>query len=249
MKCSTIIILILNTFCVFSEIAHEVVRIVGCLENGTTEVQFTYDAAEFLYVDFERHEVVYSVPPFFQLDPSEMVDGLHVYKDALKGKKLCSGLVAFFKVEEKNPAEVSDAPESVIYPADEVQEGVENTLICFVYDFYPPFIEVSWTKNGHPVSEGVTLSRYYPNSDQTFYQLSTLTFTPREGDIYSCTVEHMSLDKPKTKFWEPEFNHQSLGPDIFGGVGLTMGFVGIAAGTYLIAKGRYSKIVDNCDTN
>ena len=93
-----------------------------------------------------------------------------------------------------------DPPQSIIYPAEDVELGVENSLICFVNHIFPPYIEVSWTKNGRPVSEGV-LSRYYPNNDQTFHQFSTLTFTPSEGDIYSCTVEHLALEKPKTRFW------------------------------------------------
>lgn len=92
-----------------------------------------------------------------------------------------------------------DPPESSLYPADEVQPGVENSLTCFVNNFFPPGIKVSWTKNGSPVTEGVSLSRYFPNDDQTFHQFSTLEFTPEEGDVYSCTVEHLALDRPQTK--------------------------------------------------
>lgn len=98
-----------------------------------------------------------------------------------------------------------DAPESVLYPAEEVQLEVENTLTCFVNHFYPPDIKVSWTKNGRPLLEGVSLSRYYPNNDQTFHQFSTLTFTPTEEDIYSCTVEHSALDRPITRIWGDHF--------------------------------------------
>ncbi|XP_071325277.1 H-2 class II histocompatibility antigen, A-U alpha chain-like [Trachinotus anak] len=238
MRRAAVIILILN-HCAFSEIAHEIVRFVGCFDNGTTEVLFEYDAEEILYVDFERQELVYTVPPFLVSDPSEMFEGLRVYIDAVKGKRVCSAVLTFFKLEEKNPPEEEDPPESVLYPAEDVQPGVENSLICFVNHFYPPFIKVSWTKNGHPVSEGVSLSRYYANNDQTFYQFSTLTFTPTEDDIYSCTVEHSALERPRTKIWEPEFSHQSQGPDIFCGVGLTLGFLGVTAGTILIVKGHH----------
>uniref|UniRef100_A0A8P4KDJ9 Ig-like domain-containing protein n=1 Tax=Dicentrarchus labrax TaxID=13489 RepID=A0A8P4KDJ9_DICLA len=104
-------------------------------------------------------------------------------------------LLNIFYAFSQNP------PESILYPAEDVQFGVENSLTCFVNHFYPPYIKVSWTKNGRPVSEGVSLSRYYPNNDQTFHQFSTLTFTPMEGDMYSCTVEHSALDSPKTRIW------------------------------------------------
>uniref|UniRef100_A0A672GTW9 Ig-like domain-containing protein n=1 Tax=Salarias fasciatus TaxID=181472 RepID=A0A672GTW9_SALFA len=72
----------------------------------------------------------------------------------------------------------------VLYSAEEVKFGAENTLVCFLNHFFPPSIKVSWTKNNQPVSEGVSLSRYYPNSD-----------------IYSCTVEHKALKSPKTRIW------------------------------------------------
>lgn len=95
----------------------------------------------------------------------------------------------------------TDPPDSVLYPADDIQLGTENNLICFVDNFYPPSIRVTWTKNGRPVSEGVSLSQYFPNRDQTFHMFSTLKFTPGEWDIYSCTVVHSALEEPKTKTW------------------------------------------------
>ncbi|XP_054478406.1 H-2 class II histocompatibility antigen, A-U alpha chain-like [Anoplopoma fimbria] len=238
MKRLAFIILIINSFCVFSQIPHEFLVVAGCFENGTTESQFEFDSEEVLYVDFDREEVVYSMPRFVIDDPSTLFENLHVYKNARKHKKTCSAFVAICKAEEKNPPEEMDPPESILYPSNEVQFGVANILICFVNHFYPPGIKVSWTRNGHLVSEGVSLSRYYPNNDQTFHQFTTLTFTPKEGDIYSCTVEHLALDRPQTKIWEPDFRHRSLGPDVYCGVGLALGLLGVVAGTFLMVKGH-----------
>ncbi|KAM9353463.1 H-2 class II histocompatibility antigen, A-U alpha chain-like [Symphorus nematophorus] len=236
MKCSAFILL-LHTVCAFSKIPHEILYVVGCFENGTTQIQYEFDAEEMLYVNFEKQEVIYTVPRFLVDDPSGIFENLHVYKNAVKAKRACRVAAPFLKLEEKNPEE-KDPPESILYPAEEAQLGVENSLICFVNHFYPPDIRVSWTKNGRPVLEGVSLSRYYPNNDQTFHQFSTLTFTPREGDIYSCTVEHSALDRPTTRIWEAEVHHPSLGADIFCGVGLTLGLLGVAAGTFLMVKGH-----------
>ncbi|XP_073341040.1 H-2 class II histocompatibility antigen, A-U alpha chain-like [Pagrus major] len=241
MKRSLLVILILNTCCVFSQIAHDAYYLVGCFENGTTEVQFALDAEEFFYVNFKREEVVYTLPKFVVDDPSHIFEIPHLYRDAARAKALCPVAAALIKAEEKNPPEERDPPESILYPAEEVQLGVEHTLICFVNHFYPPDIRVSWTKNGDLVSEGVSLSRYFLNNDQTFHQFSTLTFTPREGDIYSCTVEHLALARPLTRIWEPEFTHPSPGPDIFCGVGLTLGLLGVAAGTVLLVKGHHGQ--------
>ncbi|XP_034409868.1 H-2 class II histocompatibility antigen, A-U alpha chain-like [Cyclopterus lumpus] len=237
MRRSALIILMINSFCAFSQIPHEVVYVVGCFENGTTEAVFEFDAEELLYVDFDRDEVVYTMPRFLTDDPSKLFENLNVFNNAKKNRNICLSIIKIYKLEENNPPEEMDPPESILYPSEEVQLGVENSLICFVNHFYPPEIKVSWTRNGRLVSEGQSLSRYYPNNDQTFHQFTTLTFTPKEGDIYSCTVEHLALDRPKTRSWVPDFSHPSLGPGVYCGVGLTVGLLGVAVGTFLMVKG------------
>lgn len=243
MRRSALVILLLNSFCVFSQISHEITYVVACFVDGRTETQYEFDVEELMYVDFERHEVVYTVPRYFIFNPSETFQDLNVYNNAKKARRTCPALLSYWTVEEKNPPEDKDPPESMLYPADEVELGVENSLICFVNYFYPPSINVSWTKNGHPVSEGVSLSRYFPNKDQTFHQFSTLVFTPSEGDIYSCTVAHSALETPQTRIWETEImkSHESPGLDVFCAVGLTLGLLGVATGTFLIVKGLENK--------
>ncbi|XP_029306747.1 H-2 class II histocompatibility antigen, A-U alpha chain-like [Cottoperca gobio] len=231
----------INSFCAFSQSPREFVYVVGCFENGTTEIHAELDAEEILYMDFDRSELVYTVPRLFVDDPAKIFDGKVSFKNAVRNKKACIALLEFSIVMEKNPPEEKDPPESVLYPAEEVELGVENSLVCFVNHFYPPDIKVSWTRNGRHVSEGVSLSRYYPNNDQTFHQFSTLTFTPREGDIYSCTVEHLALDRPATRIWETDFSHRSLGPNVYCGVGLTLGLLGVTAGTFLMVKRHHGQ--------
>ncbi|XP_067457625.1 H-2 class II histocompatibility antigen, A-U alpha chain-like [Thunnus thynnus] len=239
MKCSAVIILMLSTFCAFSQIPHELLYVVGCFVNGTVEMQFEFDAEEMLYVDFQTNEIVYTVPTSLVPDPSQVLVGLCELRDSQTNKNLCLSLIKLAAAEEKNPPEDKDPPESILYPSEDVELGVENILVCFVNHFYPPHTKISWTKNGRPVSKKVSLSRYYPNNDQTFHQFSTLTFTPEEGDIYSCTVEHSALERPITRIWEPEVSHPSLGPDVFCGVGLTLGFFGVATGVFFITKGYH----------
>ncbi|XP_060936610.1 H-2 class II histocompatibility antigen, A-U alpha chain-like [Limanda limanda] len=240
--CSAVIILTLNNFCTCSQIAHEAVTVVGCFENGSIQVQEEFDGEEFVYVDFDRKDFVYTVPKFITVDPREIIGDLLAHKVISRADKACSVALAYCKAEEQSPTEEKDPPETIIYPAEDVQLGAENSLICFVNNFFPPYIKVSWTKNDRLVSEGVSLSRYYPNNDQTFHMFSTLTFTPSEGDIYSCTVEHSALERPKTRIWENYLSHQghvSHGADVFCGVGLTLGLLGVAAGTFLFVKGHH----------
>ncbi|XP_054638728.1 HLA class II histocompatibility antigen, DP alpha 1 chain-like isoform X2 [Dunckerocampus dactyliophorus] len=145
-----------------------------------------------------------------------------------------------FKNATTELMELDDPPESILYLAEELHLGEDNTLICLVDQFFPPNIQVHWTKNGGVVSEGVSLGRYHQNDDYTFHQLSTLRFTPQEGDIYGCTVYHSALDEPKTRFLEIEFSHPGVFPDVLCGVGLTVALIGVSAGTFLGARERYT---------
>ncbi len=95
-----------------------------------------------------------------------------------------------------------DPPETSIYPRNDVQLGVENSLICHVTGFFPPPVNISWTKNNVIVTEGVGLSRYRPRNDGTFHIFSSLDIVPEERDIYSCTVNHRALQgQAQTKIW------------------------------------------------
>ncbi|XP_047453700.1 RLA class II histocompatibility antigen, DP alpha-1 chain-like [Mugil cephalus] len=243
MKCSSVaVILILNTFCAFSQVPHDITYVMGCFVNGSAEILFEFDGEEMLYADFPKKEIVYTVPRFIDPDPGQVLVGLSLLKDALDNKEFCLEFTELYAVEEKHPQEEKDPPEAILFPSEDVELGVENTLICLVNYFYPPSIKVSWTKNDQPISVGTSLSRYYPNDDQTFRQFSTLTFTPSEGDVYSCTVEHSALETPRTRIWDVEIirsDHQNLGPYIFCGVGLSLGLLGFATGIFFIVKGHH----------
>ncbi|XP_041709958.1 H-2 class II histocompatibility antigen, A-R alpha chain-like [Coregonus clupeaformis] len=133
------------------------------------------------------------------------------------------------------------APQSTIYPRDEEELGVENTLIYSVNHFFPSSVKVNWTNNSLEVTEGASLSWCNLTKDGTFHQFSTVSFTPQKGDFYACTVAHTALKDPKTRFWEPEFSEvsaSSTDPAVFCGVGLALGLLGVATGTFLIIKGN-----------
>ncbi|XP_029958206.1 H-2 class II histocompatibility antigen, A-U alpha chain-like [Salarias fasciatus] len=240
---SAVLVLVLHSLTALSQIDHEITYVVGCFKDGPVQVQFEFDSEEMIYADFDNSTLVYTFPSFFMFDPTKVFDTEHVFRNARKAKKSCPLVLTYVIGEEKHPPENTDPPDSVLYSAEEVKFGAENTLVCFVNHFFPPSIKVSWTKNNQPVSEGVSLSRYYPNSDGTFHQFSTLKFTPNKGDIYSCTVEHEALKSPKTRIWESDVVHESdsVGWDIYCALGLGFGFLGVAIGTFLIVKGLEKK--------
>ncbi|KAI4883105.1 hypothetical protein NFI96_026439, partial [Prochilodus magdalenae] len=106
------------------------------------------------------------------------------------------------------------APQSSVYYKDEVELGSKNTLICYITGFYPPHVTVSWTRNDVNVTDEATLSRHYPTTVGTLNIMSHLSFTPAEGDIYTCTVEHAALDRPLTRTWDVQVALPGVGPSV-----------------------------------
>uniref|UniRef100_A0A667FSJ3 Major histocompatibility complex, class II, DP beta 1 n=1 Tax=Lynx canadensis TaxID=61383 RepID=A0A667FSJ3_LYNCA len=73
-----------------------------------------------------------------------------------------------------------------------------NLLVCHVSDFYPGHIQVRWFLNGQEETAGVLSTNPIHNGDWTFQMLVMLEMTPQQGDVYTCQVEHPSLDGPVT---------------------------------------------------
>uniref|UniRef100_A0A672G7M7 Ig-like domain-containing protein n=1 Tax=Salarias fasciatus TaxID=181472 RepID=A0A672G7M7_SALFA len=189
-----------------------------------TEVQFELDSEELMYADFDKDTAVFTLPDFLVLVPAKLANKTRILMDAKKAKRACLLLAEVLSVIEHLPPENKgkDPPDSVLYSAEEVKFGAENTLVCFLNHFFPPSIKVSWTKNNQPVSEG----------------FSTLKFTPNKGDIYSCTVEHKALKSPKTRIWG-DYSFSRLGR--YCGVTVVLGCLGLAIGIYFIVKRRQTQ--------
>ncbi|XP_053480040.1 H-2 class II histocompatibility antigen, A-U alpha chain [Ictalurus furcatus] len=185
------------------------------------------------YTDFKKKDIVIVLPPF--ADPMQYPG---FYEGAEGWMSVCQNDIEVFSVEFKDKPLPHDAPQSSIYPRDDVQLGSKNTLICHAIRFFPPPVHVRWTKNNLDVTDESSLSQYYPNDDQTYNQFSHLSFTAQEGDVYTCTVEHEALQTPDTRTWEVNVALPSVGPAVFCGVGLAVGLLGVATGTFFLVKGN-----------
>uniref|UniRef100_G3VYR3 Ig-like domain-containing protein n=1 Tax=Sarcophilus harrisii TaxID=9305 RepID=G3VYR3_SARHA len=73
-------------------------------------------------------------------------------------------------------------PKVTVYPSKMAPPGHHNLLVCSVSGFYPGDIKVQWFLNGREETAGVTLVM--------------LEMTHRRGDVYTCQVEHSSLQGP-----------------------------------------------------
>ncbi|KAF4070380.1 hypothetical protein AMELA_G00284840 [Ameiurus melas] len=197
------------------------------------EYLFGDDGEVMVYADFEKKDIVNAFPPF--ADPIGFPAGFGAAEGA---DAVCQNNLKVHSEEFKDQPLQHDAPQTSIYPRDDVQLGSENTLICHSTRFFPPPVRVRWTKNNLDVTDNSSLSQYYPNEDETFNQFSHLTFTPQEGDVYTCTVEHEALQTPDTRTWEVDVELPSVGPAVFCGVGLAVGLLGVATGTFFLVKGN-----------
>ncbi|KAG1951012.1 HLA class II histocompatibility antigen, DP alpha 1 chain-like [Pimephales promelas] len=214
-----------------NKVVHEQFVLSGC-SNTDKEFMYGVDGEERLYADFVKGVEVDALPDFVEHYPYP-----GFYDSASADIQICLANLDVAIKAYKNPQEKMDKPQTSIYTKNDVQLNVENVLICHVTGFFPPPVRVSWTKNNEVFKED-SLSQYRPNDDGTYNIFSSLKFTPVEGDIYSCTVNHTSLEEPQTKTWDVEVPVPSVGPAVFCGVGLSLGLLGVAAGTFFLIKGN-----------
>ncbi|XP_060787138.1 H-2 class II histocompatibility antigen, A-U alpha chain-like isoform X1 [Neoarius graeffei] len=215
-----------------SQFKHHRLLIIECSEKNK-EFMWGADGDEEFYADFEKKKGVIMLPPF--ADP---IGFPGQYEFAEANLPICQQNLQVSNKAFKDRPVPQDAPQSSIYPKQKMQLGSENMLICHSARFFPPPVTVRWTKNSVDVTEQSTLSRYYPNKDKTYNQFSHLPFTPQEGDVYTCTVEHEALETPDTKTWEVDVELPSVGPSVVCGVGLAVGLLGVATGTFFLVKGN-----------
>ncbi|XP_068188412.1 HLA class II histocompatibility antigen, DP alpha 1 chain-like [Antennarius striatus] len=234
MKMMKMMILLLSSvLCVSVDSQHVHFRIVGC-SASEGEVMYSLDSEELWYADFINHRGVIAQPDFS--DPMGY-DGF--FDSALTNLDICKRNLNTTLAALKNPAVHLDPPtRPVIYPRNKPELGRPNFLVCHATGFYPASINISWTKNNEEVKEEVSINVPVPNDDGSFNQFSRLEFTPEQGDVYSCTLNHKALKQPLTRFWEVEVEQPGIGPAVFCGVGLTVGLLGVAVGTFFLIKGN-----------
>ncbi|XP_072498198.1 H-2 class II histocompatibility antigen, E-S beta chain-like [Notamacropus eugenii] len=129
-------------------------------------------------------------------------------------------------------------PEVIVYPSKLAPLGHHNLLVCSVTGFYPGDIEVRWFLNGQEETAGVVSTGLVSNGDWTYQILVMLEMTPKRGDVYTCQVEHSSLQKPVILDWKAQ--SESAQSKMLSGVGgLVLGLIFFGVG--LIVHKRSQK--------
>ncbi|KAM4019557.1 class I histocompatibility antigen, F10 alpha chain-like isoform 2-T2 [Anomaloglossus baeobatrachus] len=83
------------------------------------------------------------------------------------------------------------------------EKGDSMKLHCQVYGFHPRAVDVKIMKNGEDEVHSFETTNVLPNADGTYQIRVSAEVTPKEGDSYSCNVDHSSLKEPLNIVWEP----------------------------------------------
>ncbi|XP_073498025.1 class I histocompatibility antigen, F10 alpha chain-like isoform X1 [Phyllobates terribilis] len=89
------------------------------------------------------------------------------------------------------------------------EKGDTMKLHCQVYGFHPRAVDVKWMKNGEDEVHLYETSPVLPNPDGTYQIRVSAEVTPKEGDSYSCNVDHSSLEQELNIVWEPKSSRVS----------------------------------------
>ncbi|XP_036623373.1 H-2 class II histocompatibility antigen, E-S beta chain-like isoform X2 [Trichosurus vulpecula] len=127
-------------------------------------------------------------------------------------------------------------PEVTVYPSKRAPLGHHNLLVCSVNSFYPGDIEVRWFLNGQEETAGVVSTGLISNGDWTYQILVMLEMTPKHGDIYTCQVEHSSLQRPVILDWTQSQSAQNKMLSGVGGLVLGLIFFGVGLIVYKRSK-------------
>ncbi|XP_068106318.1 class I histocompatibility antigen, F10 alpha chain-like isoform X7 [Hyperolius riggenbachi] len=117
-------------------------------------------------------------------------------------------------------------------------DGVTR-LQCLAYGFHPRAVDVKWVRNGEDHIPSDEASPILPHPDGTYQTRVSVEVPTREGDTYSCHVDHSSLEEPITVTWDPNTESEDKMCIVIGVV-VTLAIVIAAAGIGVLVWRRRS---------
>ncbi|XP_070599964.1 H-2 class II histocompatibility antigen, E-S beta chain-like isoform X2 [Erythrolamprus reginae] len=208
--------------------------------NGTQRVRLLYremyDRQEFLRFDSDRGEFE-AVTEFGKWQ----ADAWNEDKQGLQSRKAAVDYFCRnnYEILQGGPVVGRRAKPTVTISPTKMDPTSPNTiLLCIMTGYYPMEIEVQWLKNGQPEKEGVAFGEELQNGDWT-YQLHVMLETqPQRGDVYTCKVEHASLEAPITVQWEPRSSRSARAKIWTGIMGAVIGVAFLAVGLFSYLKAK-----------
>ncbi|XP_068106327.1 class I histocompatibility antigen, F10 alpha chain-like isoform X2 [Hyperolius riggenbachi] len=185
---------------------HTVQRMYGCelRDDGSTAgyEQFGYDGRDFLYLDTQSglyipamHEAQLTTQRWNS--PEERVGERQ--KNYLQN--ICTDFLKKHISNGREDLERRVRPEVKVWGRQQT-DGVTR-LQCLAYGFHPRAVDVKWVRNGEDHIPSDEASPILPHPDGTYQTRVSLEVPTREGDTYSCHVDHSSLEEILTVPWDP----------------------------------------------
>ncbi|XP_020829886.1 rano class II histocompatibility antigen, A beta chain [Phascolarctos cinereus] len=116
-------------------------------------------------------------------------------------------------------------------------EALQHLLVCSVTGFYPSKIKVTWLKNGQEETAGVVSTGVIQHGDWTYQILVMLEMIPQSRDIYTCSVEHASLQSPISVEWRAQSD--SAQSKLLSGIGgFVLGLIFLGVGLFIHLKNQ-----------
>ncbi|CAO2608980.1 Rano class II histocompatibility antigen, B-1 beta chain [Lemmus lemmus] len=130
-----------------------------------------------------------------------------------------------------------EQPKVTVYLSRTEVLNHHNMLVCSVTDFYPAQIKVRWFRNDQEETAGVVSTKLIKNGDWTYQVLVMLEMTPQRGDVYTCHVEHPSLQSPVTVEWSTQ--SESAQSKMLSGIGgFVLGLIFLGLGLFVRHRGQ-----------
>ncbi|XP_054982803.1 rano class II histocompatibility antigen, A beta chain-like isoform X2 [Sorex araneus] len=128
-------------------------------------------------------------------------------------------------------------PKVTVYPSRTEALNHHNLLVCLVTDFYPDQVNVRWFRNEQEETAGVVSTPLIRNGDWSFQIMVMLEMTPQRGDVYTCQVEHPSLETPITVEWRAQ--SESARSKMLSGIGgFVLGLIFLGLGLFIRHKNK-----------
>ncbi|XP_054984084.1 boLa class II histocompatibility antigen, DQB*0101 beta chain-like [Sorex araneus] len=206
--------------------------------NGTQRVRFVdtyiYNREEFVRFDSDVGKYV-AVTEHGEPD----AENWNSQKDLLEQKRTEQDWLCRHNYEMDAPLSSSQRaqPKVTVYPSRTEALNHHNLLVCLVTDFYPGQVNVRWFQNEQEETAGVVSTPLIRNGDWSFQIIAMLEMTPQRGDVYTCQVEHPSLETPITVEWRAQ--SESARSKMLSGIGgFVLGLIFLGLGLFIRYKNK-----------
>ncbi|XP_075770921.1 class I histocompatibility antigen, F10 alpha chain-like [Pelodiscus sinensis] len=177
----------------------------GCdlWDDGTTEGfdQFAYDGRDF--VSFDKDTLTWTATDAGAQVTKQKWEAERAFLQSDKNylEQICIEWLKKYLEYGKHTLQRTEPPEVRVL-AKTSPDG-PTMLSCRAHGFYPQAIGMSWLKNGETRDQEMRRGGPVPNADGTYHTWATIEADPKEVDLYTCHVEHVSLLEPVDRAWEP----------------------------------------------